>query len=368
MVDLTKPHVGLFLSNLSGGGVQKVILNLAKGLYLEGIEVDLIVGWPQGINQKFIPEGVNLVGLNKKNILACVPGLINYLRNRHPLALVTAQTHVNLVGIICRFLSGRRIRLIVCEHNNMKEVVRMNPGEWFRPVLARFLYPFANVIVAVSKGVANGLTEMTGIRPERINVIYNPLISDELLARAEEPVAHPWFQNGPANLVLSVGRLEEQKDFPTLIQAVQVLNKEHPVRLLILGEGSQRVILQELIDRLGLHDQVDMPGYKENPYSFMKHSSLFVLSSKYEGFPSVLVEAMACGVPVISTNCPSGPSEILDEGNFGRLVPVGNITEMAKAIMTTLGDPINPESSIKRGLEFNFNNAIKAYMQVIFPN
>jgi glycosyltransferase involved in cell wall biosynthesis len=363
---LIKPLVGLFISNLGGGGVQRVVLNLAAGLIAEGIEVDLVVGWAEGINKEYIPIGVQLINLNKKNILACLPGLIRYLQKRLPSALVTAQTHVNIVGIASKFLYGKKIRLVVCEHNNMKEVVKANPNEWYRPVFARWFYPKADVIVAVSNGVADGLAEMTDLPRERIKVIHNPVISEIILKKAKEPIMHPWFQDTNTKVMVTVGRLENQKDLSTLINALKVINGILPLRLIILGEGSQREHLQSLIDKLGLHEIVDMPGFVENPYTYMKHASVFVLSSKYEGFPGVLVEALAVGVPVVSTDCPSGPAEILGNGRYGRMVPVGDVNEMAFAIKETLDNPIPTEVSIKRGMEFNIKNITKEYMKILF--
>lgn len=368
MDELIKPRVGFFISNLGGGGVQRVVLNLAAGLIAEGVEVDLVVGWPEGNNRQFIPLGVQLINLRKKNILACLPGLVHYLRRRMPGTLITAQTHVNIVGIVGKFLYKKDIFLVVCEHNNMKEVVKANPREWFRPVLARWLYPKADVIVAVSNGVADGLIAMTGLPREKIKVVYNPVITDLILIKAKEPINHPWFQNTDTKIIVSVGRLENQKDFATLIHALEVINGNLPIRLVILGEGSQRDHLQSIIDKLGLNEIVDMPGYVENPYPYLKQASVFVLSSKYEGFPGVLVEALACGVPVISTDCPSGPAEILEYGKYGKLVPVGGSNEMAVAIKETIDHPLPKEELIKRGMDFTVINITKEYMKVIFPN
>lgn len=368
MVGVIGLRIGLFISNLGGGGVQRVILNLAKGLLDEGYDVDLVVGWSEGMNKDFIPFGIKLIDLKKKNILACIPGLMKYLQKNKPGVLLTAQTHVNIAGIISMVFSGKKIRLVVCEHNNMKAVVKADQREWFRPLFARWLYPMADEIVAVSKGVADSLSEMTGIQRDKIRIIYNPLISDELIAKADEPILHPWFKNNSLKVILAAGRLEDQKDFSTLIRAFSMANKIKPFRLIILGDGRKREELQSLVDELGLHDSVDMPGFIENPYPFMKRASLFILSSKYEGFPGVLIEALACGVPVISTNCPSGPEEILANGKYGRLVPIGDVEGMASAIIYTIKDPPLVDLLVQRGMEFNIKKATKEYLKIFFKD
>ncbi len=194
----------------------------------------------------------------------------------------------------------------------------------FRPILASWFYPWANEVVAVSQGVASSLSDLSGFPLAKIHVIYNPLIPWNLDTLRKSPCSHSWLSAHDTPVILAAGRLEKQKDYPTLIRAAGILNKRKPVRLLIFGEGSERQPLEDLISQLGLQSFVSMPGYTDNVYACMSQASVFVLSSAWEGFPSVLVEAMACGIPVVSTDCPSGPDEILESGRFGRMVPVGN--------------------------------------------
>jgi glycosyltransferase involved in cell wall biosynthesis len=174
---------------------------------------------------------------------------------------------------------------------------------------------------------------------EKIKVIYNPVITPELFAKAEEPLDHPWFRPGEPPVVLGVGRLTQAKDFPTLIRAFALVRKERPARLMILGEGEERPKLEALVRELGLEEDVALPGFVGNPYKYIARAGVFVLSSAWEGLPTTLVEALALGTPVVSTNCKSGPEEILEEGRWGRLVPVGNIEELAKAIGESLSMP-----------------------------
>jgi glycosyltransferase involved in cell wall biosynthesis len=343
------------------------MLNLAKGLLSKNLTVDLVVGWPHGRNEQNIPLGTNLISLDKKKIIFGLPRLLQYLNTSQPKVLLTAQTHVNILGIVARLLYRKPIRLIVCEHNDMCAVVEAFPKERYRPVLARLLYPFADEIVAVSKGVAESISIKAYIPVNKIRILHNPIISEDMLMLAKKNVSHPWFQPGHPKVVLAVGRLELQKDYETLLKAMAIINQKRSLRLVILGEGSLRNKLNQLSIELGIHEIVDMPGYIDNPYPYMTNSSVFVLSSIFEGFPGVLVEAMACGIQVVSTNCPSGPQEILDGGKFGRLVTVGDEVAMAAAIVDSLDNPIPKDLSIKRGLEFAINKSIPAYLDIIFP-
>ena len=361
-----KKRVAFLLSNLGGGGVQQVMLNLAGGLATRGYEVDLVVGWGRDKTSRRIPEKVNIIELNKKKAFTMLPNLVRYLRTRAPYVLVTAQTHINLVGVIAKVISMNRTRVVICEHNDMRAVVKNHPKERYRPILAHWLYPKADSIVAVSNGVAESLVIAAGIQREKIQVIYNPVISDEMVELANEPASHPWFQGDEHKTILAVGRLEGQKDFFTLLQAVNLVLRSTPVRLVILGEGSQRAALTNLAEKLEISEILNMPGYVLNPYSLMKRASVFVLSSRFEGFPGVLVEAMACGVPVVSTNCQSGPEEILAGGKFGRMVPVGDYKALAEAIKLTLDDPFPVETSTQRGNEFGIGNAVTAYSNLLF--
>jgi glycosyltransferase involved in cell wall biosynthesis len=197
-------------------------------------------------------------------------------------------------------------------------------------------YPWADGIIAVSQGVADDLGQITRLSSDRIQVIYNPIVLPELFTLAQEPVEHPWFKPGEPPVILGVGRLHPQKDFPTLIRAFAEVRKVQQARLMILGDGPERQALTTLVSELGLIEDVAFPGFVQNPYAYMSKAAVFVLSSAWEGLGNVLVEAMAIGTPVVSTNCESGPGEILDGGKYGRLVPVGDSRAIAQAITSVL--------------------------------
>jgi glycosyltransferase involved in cell wall biosynthesis len=235
------------------------------------------------------------------------------------------------------------------------------------PYLARKFYPWADAIVTVSQGSADDLVNL-GLSSKRIQVIYNPVVTPELFEKAKEPIDHPWFKPGSPPVILGVGRLEKQKDFPTLIRAFAQMHKQRPARLMILGEGKDRPDLEALVQELGLEEDVALPGFVANPFAYMASSAVFVLSSLYEGLPTVLIEAIAVGTRVVSTDCPSGPTEILENGRYGKLVAVGDIKSMAEAIVSTLEEPPDSESLQLKAAEFSLEKAVAKYRQVLAVN
>ncbi|MCA1995460.1 MAG: glycosyltransferase, partial [Coleofasciculus sp. S288] len=222
-------------------------------------------------------------------------------------------------------------------------------------------------IVAVSQGVATDLARTASLPLERIQVIYNPVVTPELLTRAKEPLDHPWFNPGEPPVILGVGRLVEQKDFSTLIRAFNQVRQIQPARLMILGSGREKSRLKALVQELGLEDDVAMPGFVQNPYAYMARSAVFVLSSAWEGFGNVIVEAMAVGTPVVSTDCQSGPAEILDDGKYGSLVPVGDSKAIAEAILSVLSGNSKPVNLAWID-NFTLKNSTDKYLEILGLN
>jgi glycosyltransferase involved in cell wall biosynthesis len=202
---------------------------------------------------------------------------------------------------------------------------------------------------------------------ERITVIYNPVFTPDLLHKAQEPVDHPWFAPAGLPVILGVGRLAEQKDFFTLIRAFALVRQHRPARLIIVGEGPDRPGLEALARELGVADDVSLPGFSTNPYAYMRQADVFVLSSLFEGLPAVLVEALAVGVPIVSTRCPHGPEEILQDGICGPLVPVGDAAAMADAICATLDAPLPAHVLQERARAFALDTIVEQYKKVLDP-
>jgi glycosyltransferase involved in cell wall biosynthesis len=233
------------------------------------------------------------------------------------------------------------------------------------PPLLRRMYPRADAIVCVSDGVARDLASLTGVPAARMRTVYNPVVTPELLAQAEAIAPHPWLQDGGPPVVLGVGRLVDQKGFATLLEAVARLRRERPLRLLVLGEGRRRGALERQARRLGLGADFALPGFAPNPFAYMARAGVFVLSSVYEGLPGVLIQALACGCPVVSTDCPDGPREILAGGEYGPLVPVGDAAALAAAIGRVLDAPPDRERLRRRGQAFGVEPAVLAYLEVV---
>lgn len=366
---MTGNHIALFVPTLGYGGVEKVMLSLARGLAERGFRVDLLAGTAEGEFRSQVPAGVRLIDFGRRRVLATLPALVRYLRRERPTALLAAMDHTNLVALWARKLAGVETRVVASSHGLLSREARAGKVRRARliPSLARHFYPWADAVVAVSQGVADDLAKVTGLPRSRIRVIYNPVITPDLLVHLRAPLQHPWFQASAPPVVLAVGRLSVEKDYATLLRAFAQVRRSQPARLLILGEGSERSTLEALAGSLALgKDDLALPGYEGNPLRYMARSAVFVLSSSYEGFGLVLVEAMAAGVPLVATDCESGPREILEDGKHGRLVPVGDHEALAAAILDSLKRPRPPvpAESLKR---FELSAAVDSYLRVMAP-
>ena len=334
-------RIALLVPTLVIGGVERVFANLANGLLHQGAEVDLVVGSAGGEMSAILQPGINTFDLRSKRMLLSVPRLAGYLRARNPEALIAAMTHSSAVAVLARAASDSRVKIIATEHNTMSKIVENTRGLKYRlmPLWSRWALRSADHIVAVSSGVADDIAVRTGIPRSRFQIIYNPVVSDSLYQAGQQPVEHPWLQPGEPPVVLAVGRLDKQKDFPMLVRAFRLVRDAKMARLLILGEGPDRSRIKGTIGELSLDDDVALPGFESNPYRFMGRAAVFALSSAWKGFGVVLVEALVMGLPVVSTNCTYGPSEILKDGKYGVLVPVGDHHAMAASLLRALQTP-----------------------------
>ena len=346
-----RPKIALFITDLGGGGAERVMLTLAESFAREGFPVDFIVSTARGALRDDVPRGVRLIDLKARRLIKSLLPLARYLASERPRCMLSALSSANCVAIWARALARCQTRLVVSEHTTLSIAAPNETNFRHRklPYLLRWSYPFADAVVAVSNGVADDLARVIHYPRGRIRVIYNPVVTPTMLTKSLEPLDHPWFRAGEPPVVLGIGRLTRQKDFPSLIHAFALLRQERPARLMILGEGEERPALVALIDQLGVGNDVALPGFVRNPCQFMRAASVFVLSSRWEGFANVVAEAIACGTQVVSTNCPYGPAEILEDGAFGRLVPVGDVRLLAAAIAQSLDAPLYaPEQAVQR--------------------
>lgn len=340
--------IAVLLPSLAGGGAERIMLNLIEGLLAKQYDVDLVLVSAFGEYLPQVPEAVNIVDLRSQRALRALFPLTRYLKRREPALLISSLGHVNLVALKALRLARTQTRIIVSEHLALE----LNPTgliDRVYRVLARWAYPSADAIVAVSGGVADNISKITKLDREKFQVIYNPVLPQDFWNKAREEAPHPWLQGKGPPVILGVGRLTHQKDFPNLLNAFALLRKSVDARLIILGEGPDRGALEALASKLNIAESVSMPGFVDNPYAFMAAADVFALSSRREGLPTVLIEAIAAGAAVVSTDCPSGPQEILEGGRFGELVPIEDHVALAKAlekVLTASDTPVIPRQEL----------------------
>ena len=382
-VEPRSAHIAVFLYGLTSGGAPRRTLALASEFAARGHRVDLVVARADGPLRSRVPANLRLVELSGVaarlpvlsdwrpfRVRAAVFALAEYLRRERPEVLLSGANsgHLTAVWANTRTAVPARLVLRVCTHLSGTAANGKRPSRpWVAPVARRF-YPRADAWIAGSQDVADDFARVTGVPVERIATIHNPVVSPDIERRAREPLAHPWFQPGEPPVVLGVGRLVKQKDFPTLIAAFARVRAERPLRLVILGEAQserRRERLLELAAELGVGADVALPGLVENPYAYMSRAGVFVLSSAWEGLSGVLIEALACGCPAVSTDCPGGSAETLAGGRYGPLVPVSDPEALAAAIRTVLDTPPDPEWLRARARDFDVESSVDRYLQVL---
>lgn len=373
-------HIALFVANLGGGGAQRKMVTLANAFVARGHRVDLLTAEDGGVLRDRVDERIALrsfenfrtrlpgvAGKKRRRMLAAVRPLARYLRDERPDVLMSTSDSVNVAAVLAHRRTDGRTRLVLRIDN---QLARSGDVEGTRPQRRRMrrvrrLFPRADRIVAISHGVGDDVLRHGGCTPEQLHVLHNPALDAGLAARALEPPGHPWLEASGPPVVIGVGRLVPQKDFDTLLRAFARVRSRVASRLLILGEGRERDRLETRARELGVADDVSLPGMHGNPVAAMARAGVFVLSSAWEGFGNVVVEALAAGCPVVSTDCPSGPAEILEHGRYGRLVPVGDDAAMAEAIVLTLNDPGDPAARQRRARDFGVDVVAERYLEVL---
>lgn len=363
--------IAIFLPALYGGGAERTMLSLARGIATRGYKVDLVLAQAEGPYMDSVPESVRLVDLgagsirNTSKTLSRLPALIRYLKSEKPDAMISALVQAGLIATWARKLARYKGRVIVNQQNTLSSWATDSNSLYKKlsPRLVRYCFPWADSIIGVSQGVADDLVENIGLPADRVGVIYNPGITASMRQQVEASLDHPWYQAGEPPVILAVGSLTPQKDFHTLLRAFAIVRKHRDARLIILGEGEERGSLEALVRELQLDAHVSLPGFVANPYAHMSRASAFVLSSKWEGLPTVLVEALYCGIPLVATDCPSGPREILKSGKIGHLIPMADPAVMADAICLALEEKTCPNEHWR---PYELETVVDQYLDLVF--
>jgi glycosyltransferase involved in cell wall biosynthesis len=398
-------RIALYLPDLRGGGVQRMMLHLTSDFLARGHEVDLVMSRAAGDYLEQVPSAARMVVLERAGrlhsrllslratppsawsalaapvLLARKPdkqlfhvdALARYLRTQRPDALIAAGFYHNLAAIWASRLAQAPSRIMLTVRNNLSQELAIKNAQSARwralPPLIGQLYALADAIVTVSEGVGDDLAATTGLPRARITTIYNPVVTPQLAELAALEAPHPWLRaQSEVPVIVAAGRLLPQKNFPLLLQAFARLRAQRPVRLIIFGEGNARAQLEALVGELKLGNDVALPGFITNPYAAFSRAALFVLSSDFEGLGNVVIEALACGCPVVSTNCPSGPAEILEDGRYGELVPMRDPEALAQAMARTLAAPLPASILRRRGHEFSLERGMRRYLELLLPD
>jgi len=360
--------IALYIHSFAGGGAERVMIQLANHWAGQGKSVVFIVNQDSGALRDLLDPAVQKTVLGARGALFGVIPLARTLKTLRPGALLSAIPEINVAAVTAGRLSGLDLRIVVVEHISISN--RVASGNAVRrsllPFLIKTAYPHADYIAAVSNAARDELRRLLkSVQPERISTLYNPVWPMAPVAGEAAADVHPWFgQEVPA--LLAVGRLSEQKNHANLLKAFAIARADRPLKLIVIGEGPLEHELKHLALELGVADDVDFLGYQSAPGRFYHAADLFVLSSDFEGLPLSIMEALSCGLQVVSTNCPSGPDELLEGGSHGVLVPVANPQGLADGILHALDHPIPPEQLRRRATAFEIEAVARAYESLLF--
>lgn len=364
---IRRQGIALFVPSLQFGGAERSTVDLANAFAREGLPTYLLVCDSNGAYRERVEPSVALTDLQSGRILHSILPLTQFLRSYRPAVLISALDHANIVSLIATKLACVPTKTVVTLRVAISKAHVDSAGRknQVSPSLMHLMYPRASAVIAVSKGVADDYATTIGIPRKMVQVIYNPVVTEKTIRAAQAPLSHPWFCPGEPPVILSVGRLTAIKDFPNLLHAFALVRRKQRCRLLILGDGELREELEELGRCLELGDDLAMPGFADNPYAYMARAAVYVLSSAVEGLPGALIEAIACGTPVVATDCPSGPREILADGRYGPLVPIRDSTALANAIELVLRHPQDSYMLRERAKEFSEEHALAQYQALL---
>lgn len=360
-------HFAFFQSNPGVGPVTNNNFKFSCELVKLGHTVDLVGTEVQASTWESAPESIRVISLGSRTSVGAVRPLVAYLKKERPDYLLASGAPLHIVSAVAKSVSGSPVKVYTRTHIEMTEYIKER-SFLNRQVLLFFLRLSKNVVdghLAASRGAADNLAQVIGLPPDRVGVLYNPPIDDTLLALSNNTVVHPWLKDRGEPVLVCVARLVEQKGLDTLVEAVKLVRDKREVRLIILGEGNLRYRLMGQAFDLGVQEFIDFYGHVDNPFAFMRQADLFVLSANYEGFANVVAEALACGCPVVSTDAPSGPREILANGEFGTLVPIKEPIALSSAILAALQTTHDRKRLVARGMRFHVKNVTADLLRLL---
>lgn len=374
-------HVAIYLAARALGSRERVFLAMIRQFLADGCRVDVLAAGPLPWLREHLPDGARVIDTDPSwlrlgslaaphavRVYASARRVARYLERERPDVLFATSIPPNIAALRAKRLARTRTPVVIRQSNTIRipgsqRYAGVRP-RWRDRLLPR-IYPRAEAVIAVADGVGDNLSRLVDLPRHRIRVIYNGVALDVVRRRAEASPPHPWLMPEAPPVVLAVGRLVGKKDYPTLLRAFALLRERREACLIILGDGPQRRRLESLARELGIELAVTFPGFTDDPYPYMSHASCLALSSISEGMPSVLIEALACGCPVVSTDCPAGPREILAGGEYGRLTPTGDVQAFADALMETLSAPPPLEVLRGRAEAFDSEAVAKRYRGVL---
>lgn len=365
-------HIALYLPSLRGGGAERVMVMLANGFAARGHHVDLVLARADGPYLAEVAAGVRVVDLARNRVLASLLPLVRYLRRERPDAMLSALNHANIIAILARKLARLPLRLVVSEHSAPSGSLTGSRQAKIMRRLTQLFYPQADAIIGVSQGIVSEMYGMLHLPKEKLHCIYNPVDINRIQRLMVAPINHPWLAAARGTrdhpVILAAGRLTAAKDYPTLLRAMAQLCEQRPARLIILGQGEEELALKNLVQDLHLSEHVFFAGFQENPFAWMHAADVYVMSSAWEGLPGALIEALACGARVVSTDCRTGPAEILEDGKWGKLVPVGDYKALSESILEIMNEKDKYFVATNRAEQFDIAHSVRNCEEAIFPS
>lgn len=365
----TRQRLAIFIYKNRDGGVEKMLANLALGSQQLGVNVDMIVSDRQGPFIRTLPPSVRIIEIGAGSVKYSIQQLAAYLRQEKPDVLLTGKPSDDKIILQARKTAHSTARCFVGTGTAVSRQINerhFNPlRKKIKLLRKKYTYRAADGIIATSRWVAKDIATIADLPLDRISVIGNPLYTPEMAVLGQQAVNHPAFLSGQFPIIVSAGRLSHEKDFATLLHAFKLVCENRPARLFILGDGPDKTQLVNLTQNLDIEQAVFFPGFVENPLAYFAKANVFVLSSLWEGFGNVLVEALAVGTSIVATDCPGGPRDILQQGRYGKLVPVGDSKRMAQAILDTLDEPLPRDQLIEAARAYSIDNISQRYLEIL---